>query len=151
MSKFSEVVVLPTIEEAIDRACEYEFTSVDGRDAIRLAQFLTSDKLHLVGVEVKEDAVHIHNEWNIQNVELQVKTDVEFAFDKALGKRGISASCMNSVLEMWHRILRPDFKIPEYEQYGLPMCKAMAVYYGFDNPIGEDEGNEYKYSAESDY
>ena len=30
--------------------------------------------------------------------------------------------------------------------YGLPIFKATAVKYGFENPIGEDTGSEKKYN-----
>ena len=35
--------------------------------------------------------------------------------------------------------------------YGLPLLKAVAVKYGFKNPIGDDEGTEDKYSESYDY
>ncbi len=43
------------------------------------------------------------------------------------------------------------FDNDEYAQYGLPFFKKVAVKYGFNNPIGDDEGNEYMYSSEYDY
>ena len=38
----------------------------------------------------------------------------------------------------------------EYAMYGLPLFKATAVKYGWDNPIGEDTGTE-EYYAEEDW
>lgn len=32
--------------------------------------------------------------------------------------------------------------------YGLPLFKATAVKYGWDNPIGEDSGRERKYDSQ---
>ncbi len=50
------------------------------------------------------------------------------------------------VVIMWNWILEEgleDYK--EYAQYGLSLFKATAVKYGFNNPIGDDKGNESKY------
>ena len=151
MSKFSEVVDFPSLEEAVRRAFPTMSECIDGRDATRLAMFVKAEDFHLLGLEIKKDAIHEPIEWNVANVEAQVETDVDFAFEKALNKRGISASLMHEVLLMWFRILEPKFEVPSYTQYGLPLCKAMAIYYGFENQIGDDIGNEYKYSAEAEY
>jgi hypothetical protein len=48
---------------------------------------------------------------------------------------------------MWNWILDEGLEdFDDYAQYGLPLFKATAVKYGFENPIGDDYGNEYKYS-----
>ena len=36
----------------------------------------------------------------------------------------------------------------DYRFYGLPLFKATAVKYGWDNPIGEDSGRERKYDSQ---
>lgn len=36
----------------------------------------------------------------------------------------------------------------DYGFYGLPLFKATAVKYGWDNPIGEDSGRERKYDSQ---
>ena len=67
--------------------------------------------------------------------------DVAFGFEKALDKRGISSGLMYSVVKMWLRVLEDELaKSDAYAQYGLPLFKAVAVKYGFPNPIGEDLG-----------
>ena len=61
---------------------------------------------------------------------------------------------MYQVVSTWNWILEEgleNFSINNYAQYGLPLFKATAVKYGFNNPIGDDSGSEYKYSAEGDY
>lgn len=35
----------------------------------------------------------------------------------------------------------------DYRFYGLPLFKATAVKYGWNNPIGEDSGREKKYKV----
>ena len=58
---------------------------------------------------------------------------------------------MFEVVKMWNWILEEgleNFSDNDYAQYGLPLFKATAIKYGFDNPIGTDSGCEFKYSDE---
>lgn len=41
-----------------------------------------------------------------------------------------------------------DWDEDDYAFYGLPLFKATAVKYGWDNPIGEDSGRERKYDSQ---
>lgn len=53
---------------------------------------------------------------------------------------------MFDVVKEWLFILEDPLKyFDDYSMYGLPLFKAVAVKYGFDNPIGEDDGSEDKY------
>ncbi len=142
---------IPTLEEAIRRCGVNDSKCLDGRDASRLAEFVPADQFSKIGVSLKDGVQpeeHIPTEWTAENVSKQLTRDVAFAFSKGLDKRGISAGCMNAVLRMWHAILQPAFEVPKYAQYGLPMCKAMAVYFELPNEIGDDDGDEYEYSQE---
>lgn len=55
---------------------------------------------------------------------------------------------MFDIVLKWNRILEeglenwPDF---DYAMYGLPLFKATAIKYGWDNPIGDDSGREQEY------
>lgn len=89
-------------------------------------------------------------EWTEANIVAQMAQDVSFGFEKALNRRGISASLMYSVVKMWLAVLEDELaKSEDYAQYGLPLFKAVAVKYKLDNPIGDDRGDEFKYSAEA--
>ena len=127
----------------------YKSDSLDGRDLNRLAQFIPKVSLPLLGLSLKDDSVEWNpKEFTRENVLEQLKSDVEFGFEKALNKRGISAGLMYEVVSMWNWILEEGLEdFDDYAQYGLPLFKATAVKYGFDNPIGEDDGDEYKYSS----
>ena len=135
----------------------YKSETLDGRDLHRLFQFIPEDQLSDFGLSLKEEAVGTHNaiELTKENILKQLEKDVNFGFEKALNKRGLSAGIMFSVVMMWNWILEEgleDFdEDNNYAQYGLPLFKATAVKYGFENQIGDDEGNEYKYSSEGDY
>ena len=139
---------MKTIEQVIN---EYKSETIDGRDLNRLADFLTVDQAANFGLEFKDEYKETHKpiEFSKENILKQLKNDVEFGFEKALDQRGISASMMYEVVSMCNWILEEgleDHSTP-YAQYGLPLLKATAIKYDFENPIGEDIGNEPKYAC----
>jgi len=131
-------------------AVGYKSETIDGRDLYRLAQFIPESRFGEFGLTLKPEFVgkHEHKEFTKENVLAQLKSDVEFGFEKALNQRGISSSLMAEVVQMWNWILEDGLEgFEEYAQYGLPLFKATAIKYGFKNPIGSDRGNESKYAA----
>lgn len=129
----------------------YTSKALDGRDVNRLAQFVAEADMGKFGLTLREEWVGKHEPiaFTRENVLAQLRKDVAFGFEKALNQRGISSSLMYEVVAMWNWILEEgleDFKA--YAQYGLPLFKATAVKYGFDNPIGDDGGNEDKYACD---
>jgi len=128
---------------------EFKSDSFDGRDLQRLAQFIPEDQLVHFGLVLNEEfkGTHEHSELTKDNILQQLKKDVEFGFEKALNKRGLSASAMNDVVKMWNWVLQDGLEnFPDqYAMYGLPLLKATAIKYGFDNPIGDDDGDEEEY------
>lgn len=130
---------------------DYKSDVLDGRDISRLSLFVPEDRLKELGVELKDEYVGKHKPiaWTKKNILKQLKEDVEFGFEKALDQRGISSSFMCSVVKMWNWILEDGLEdFDEYPMYGLPVFKATAVKYGFDNPIGDDSGTEKKYDCD---
>ena len=139
-------------------AKEYKSETLDGRDLTRLSIFIPYNMLNDFDIKPKDeyDDEEIWNkhikEFTRENILKQLEEDVDFGFEKALDKRGISASLMYEVVRMWNWILEEGLEdFDSYAQYGLPLFKATAVKYGFDNPIGNDYGDEYEYSSEADY
>lgn len=131
---------------------QYKSETLDGRDLHRLMMFIPEDDLGAFGLELKEEykGTHKHKPLTRENVLAQLEEDVAFGFKKALDQRGISAGLMFEVVQMWNWILEEgleDFDDDNYAQYGLPLFKATAVKYGFDNPIGDDSGDEEKYAS----
>ena len=131
----------------------YKSDTLDGRDLNRLVQFIPYNMLPFCGISAKEGVTE--EEWNKdvkeftkENILIQLKDDVEFGFRKALNKRGISASLMSNVVKMWNWILEEGLEdFDEYPMYGLPIFKATAIKYGFENEIGDDEGSEDYYNC----
>jgi len=131
----------------------YKSNTLDGRDLTRLAQFIPEEELDDFGLELNEEYKGKHKAipFTKENILNQLESDVDFGFDKALGQRGISSSMMFQVVKMWNWILEDGLENWDednnYAQYGLSLFKATAVKYGFDNPIGDDIGNEHKYAS----
>lgn len=141
-------MIMKTIEEIIKNYENYE-TSIEDRFGRRLCQFLTREQMVKIGFELGGNVDHIPKEWTRENIINQLKSDVEFGFEKALDKRGISSSLMFSVVMSWNKVLEEgleDWDEDNYRYYGLPLFKATALKYGFDNPIGDDYGDECKYN-----
>lgn len=138
--------ILQQVKEA------YKSETLDGRDLTRLMQFIPEAELIDFGIELKDEykGKHEHTPLTKENILIQLEKDVAFGFTKALNQRGISSSLMYNVVAMWNWILEEGLEnFDDYAQYGLPLFKATAVKYGFENPIGEHAGNEYEYSSEA--
>jgi hypothetical protein len=129
----------------------YKSAAIDGRDLGRLCQFIPFEMFPFCGMELKpevtkEDFGEV-KEFTKENILFQLEKDVAFGFEKALNKRGLSSSMMAEVVKMWNWILEEGLEdFDDYAMYGLPIFKATALKYGFDNPIGEDSGLEEEYN-----
>lgn len=120
-------------------------TPFEDRLGRRLCQFLTIEQAKSIGWEIQEPNWQ-PKEFTKENILKQLEMDVYFGFEKALNQRSISASMMYEVVKGWLTILEDPLKdFDNYPMYGLPLFKAVAVKYGFDNPIEEDDGSEDKY------
>lgn len=137
--------------KTLEQLKELASKCLDGRDFNRLAKFIPYNMIKDFGMEPNEE-YNNEERWNStvveftrENVLKQLEEDVRFGFEKALNQRGISASLMFECVMMWNYILEEgleDWDEDDYGFYGLPLFKATAVKYGWDNPIGEDSGRE---------
>ena len=138
---------MKTIKEILKNYKDYE-TFLEDRFGKRLSRFLTLAQMKKIGVsyvDPKDAKKHKPIAWNKRNILCQLKKDVAFGFEMALGHRGIFAGLMYSVVQSWCKVLENGLEDTEYPMYGLPLFKAVAEMYGFDNPIGKDTGSEEKY------
>ena len=141
---------MKTIEQI---KAEYHSDTIDGRDLYRLSKFLSVDDCKAMELKFTTEEAeknHVPKPFTRENILEQLKKDVAFGFEKALNQRGISSGLMVEVVMMWNWVLEEGLETldtdTQYAQYGLPIFKATAIKYGFDNPIGEDVGNEEKYA-----
>lgn len=144
-----------TREQVLELAEKNGSQCLDGRDFYRLADFFPVADWGKLGLEPKEGAdpatIPPPKDWTQENIVAQMARDLAFGFEKALNRRGISSSLMYSTVQMWLTVLEDELATSEvYAQYGLPLFKAVAVKYGLPNEIGDDAGDEYKYSSNAD-
>lgn len=135
----------------------YKSNCIDGRDLYRLAKFIPYEMLDKFGL-TPSDEYNDPEKWDKEvipftreNVLKQLESDVAFGFEKALSQRGISSSLMFEVVRMWNWVLEEgleDWPEDHYAMYGLPLFKATAVKYGFENEIGDDNGDEPEYGED---
>lgn len=149
------MLTLQQIKESVIGKETYERYAaeiIDNRDFSRLIRFFPAEDWKIFGFELKEGKdAPTPIEYTKENVLKYLQSDLEFSFEKALGRRGISSNLMYEVIKMWMWVLEDDlYKFEEYAMYGLPLFKAVAVKYGFKNPIGEDSGSEGKYDNNYD-
>lgn len=135
---------MKTLETVIK---DFKSQTIDGRDFMRLAKYIPAENL----IKMKCDPVEGHTpaDFTRENILEDLKRDLDFAFEKAIDKRGISAACMYYVIKMWTWILEDgleDWSDDNYAQYGLPLLKASALKYGFVDEIDGYEGNEHYFS-----
>jgi hypothetical protein len=110
---------------------------MDGRDIDRLADYIPEDRLSEMGVTLKDEYRGKHKARALSREEAldRLKSDLAFAFEKAIDQRGISASCMYHVVLMWNWVLDEGLEsFNDYGEYGLPLLKATAAKYGFPDP-----------------
>lgn len=92
---------------------------IDSRDYVRLIEwFPSSDLIHFGFTLNDDDATWDVKPWTDETLQEQFVRDLEFAWEKASDERGISASLMFEVVQMWMWIFEDE------EMLGLP-------YYGY--------------------
>ena len=90
-------------------------------------------------------------EYNRENLLFMLKKHVSNAFDTALAQRGMSADYNYCIVRFYNWLLEEGLEnFDQYAMYGLPLLKATALKYGWDNPIGEHTGAEDWYNS-NDY
>lgn len=96
---------MKTLNEILDNYKDYAVV-LDDRFGSRLAKFLTEEQLEKIGFKYDGDEPYPEpKEWTRENILEQLKSDVEFGFEKALDQRGISASLMFYVVLRWNQVL----------------------------------------------
>ncbi len=119
---------------------------LDRRDFSRLVNFFEPGQYPLFGYTLREglDPATVQVcPWTEEEVKLQLGYDLDFGFEKALDKRGISSNLMYDVVKMWMWVLEDELQhMEDYKFYGLPLFKAVAKKYGFPDPTGDKEPDD---------
>lgn len=114
------------------RSGKFQPECIDHRDFGRLAEFVKSEDLPILGYELKEGVEWTTKAWTRDNILQQLREDVEFGMHKTRGQRGVSAEMMYHCVNMWLYILEEQIGEP-YRSYGMPLFRAAAEKYGVDD------------------
>lgn len=98
----------------------------------RMMQFMPYEELEKYGYKLSEDidpSTYKPKEWTEENLMDQLKEDVDFAIEKAINHRGISAGLMNDVLISWCIVLENGLENTPYGWYGDKLIKALNEKY----------------------
>lgn len=112
---------------------------IDQRDFSRLIDFFPVSDWHLFGFRLKEgeEAPEV-KAWDEQDILACLHHDLQFAFEKAYGQRGISSSLMYEVIKMWMWVLdhplQHDDNYAEYANYGLTYFIKVAHAFKWEVP-----------------
>lgn len=122
-----------SLEYVKEHISEIEFDDYIGERIFtkRFIDFLPTSEWGKFGYGYKGEEEYIPKEWTEENVITQLKYDLDFAIEKALGQREISASLMNDVLRSWCIVLENGLENIDYGWYGDSLIKAIDEYYDF--------------------
>lgn len=104
---------------------------LDRRFTNRFLDFIQVSEWSEYGFEFTGEEEPIVKEWTEKNVLAQLKLDIEFAIEKSIGHRGISAGLMNNVLKSWCIVLENGLENTEYGWYGDKLIKKIDKFYNF--------------------
>lgn len=138
-----------TFEELIEYKPQYK------QDYLYLIDFFNEEQLERLDLDKNflKNCVCGTLEYNRENILERLKESVDYGFYKALQKRGLSSSFAFNKVWFFNWLLKEGLESWNqdcYAYYGLPLFKATALKYGWNNPIGDDYGDE-EYYMEEDY
>lgn len=134
---------LDYVKEHIDEIEQDTF--LDKRFTKRFIDFLPSAEWEKYGYKYTGEGEYIPKEWTEANILQQLKSDTEFAIEKATNHRGISASLMNGVLVAWCIVLENGLESTDYGWYGDKLIKKIDELYDF-NLVTDDTFDKEFYS-----
>lgn len=125
---------MKTLEYVKNHIDEFERDDMcDRRFTRRFLDFIEESEWEKFGFRRNEGAEPKKpKEWTEENVLRQLKDDVDFGIEKALGHRGISSGLMAMVCRSWLDVLEDeDIDRDLYGWYGSELFKAIDKKYGF--------------------
>jgi hypothetical protein len=118
--------------------------------------FVPTETLHNVKYCVKlpeeEGVERVVTEWTKENVIAQLKVMTAEGFELAFSYRGLSSAWLGIALKTYLTLLEDGWEKKSAKRnnidggvYNLPLLKAIALKYGFENRIGDNDGDEDHY------
>ena len=126
---------MKTLEYVKEHYNEFEEdTFLDRRWTKRFIDFLPVEEWGKFGFSLKEGAEpYPIKEWTEENILEQLKSDVEFGYEKAVNERGISSELMAMVVNTWCKVLENGLNLDgEDGWYHMKQFTSVAKHYGWE-------------------
>lgn len=95
-------------------------------------QFIPSDEWNKYGFEYVGEGEYVPKEWTEENILAQLKSDVEFGYEKAVDERGISSELMAMVVNAWCKVLQNGLNLDGNDgYYHKKQFTVVAEHYGW--------------------
>jgi hypothetical protein len=102
---------------------------LDHRDLNRLLRFMTyNEATDLYSLQSPKTDWPEPKPWDEPTLREVIQGDLDFTFEKAYNRRGISAELMHGVMRMWAWVLCDDVLAAEehYDDYGIDFLKRFS-------------------------
>ena len=123
---------LEYVREHISEFEEDDF--IDKRWTKRFLGFFPAYEWEKYGFECTGNPDDIKTkEWTEENILTQLKQDVEFGYEKAIGERGISSELMAMVVNAWCKVLENGLNLDGDDGwYHIKQFTTVAKHYGWE-------------------
>lgn len=122
---------LEYVKEHIDEFEEDSF--LDRRWTKRFIDFIPVSEWEKYGYKFTGEKEPEIIEWTEENILKQLKEDVEFGYEKAVGERGISSELMAMVVNAWCKVLENGLNLDGNDGwYHKEQFLVVAKHYGWN-------------------
>lgn len=110
-----------------------EDTFFDRRFTKRFLDFVPTEEYEKYGFKYTGEEELVPKEWTEENILEQLKRDVEFGYEKAVDKRGISSELMAMVVNAWCKVLQNGLNLNGNDgYYHIKQFTTVAKHYGWE-------------------
>ena len=121
------------VKEHFNEFEEDEF--FDRRFTKRFLAFIPVDEYEKYGFQYTGEGTPTPKEWTEENILEQLKSDVEFGYEKAENERGISSGLMAKVVNAWCKVLQNGLNLDGNDgYYHIKQFQIVAKHYGWELP-----------------
>ena len=105
---------------------------IDSRFTKRFIEFLPVEEWDKYGFRYTGEGVFTPKEWTEENILKELKRDVIFGYEKAVGERGISSELMAMVVNAWCKVLQNGLNLDGADgYYHIKQFQMVASHYGW--------------------
>ena len=126
---------MKTLDYVKNHIGEFEEDDIlDRRFTKRFIDFLPVEEWEQFGFGYCGEDPYVPKEWTEENILAQLKSDVEFGYQKAINERGISSGLMCMVVRAWCKVLENGLELYDDDTgyYSINQFTSVAEHYGWE-------------------